>query len=44
MSAMVNLSCFIRFHALRTPDHLAIVYKDRRIMVLPSEPPRVTAA
>ncbi|MFI4980524.1 MAG: AMP-binding protein [Nevskiales bacterium] len=28
---MVNLSAFIRFHAQRTPDRLAIVYDDRRI-------------
>jgi fatty-acyl-CoA synthase len=28
---MVNLSSFIRFHALRTPNRLAIVYKDQRI-------------
>ena len=28
---MVNLSAFIRFHALRTPDRLALVYGDQRI-------------
>jgi fatty-acyl-CoA synthase len=28
---MVNLSSFIRFHAPRTPNRLAIVYKDQRI-------------
>ena len=28
---MVNLSAFIRRHALRTPDRLAIVYGDQRI-------------
>ena len=28
---MVNLSAFIRFHAQRTPDRLAIVYEDQRI-------------
>ncbi len=28
---MVNLSAFIRFHAQRTPDRLAIVYDDQRI-------------
>ncbi len=28
---MVNLSAFIRHHALRTPDRLAIVYGDQRI-------------
>ena len=28
---MVNLSSFIRYHATRTPDRLAIVYKDQRV-------------
>ena len=28
---MVNLSGFIRFHATRTPDQLAVVYRDQRI-------------
>ncbi len=28
---MVNLSAFIRFHALRTPDRPALVYGDQRI-------------
>jgi fatty-acyl-CoA synthase len=28
---MVNLSSFIRFHASRTPERLAIVFKDQRI-------------
>ena len=28
---MVNLSAFIRFHAVRTPDRLALVYGDQRI-------------
>src|SRR3984893_11378036 len=28
---MINLSSFIRYHATRTPQQLAIVYKDRRI-------------
>jgi fatty-acyl-CoA synthase len=28
---MVNLSSFIRYHATRTPQRLAIVYKDRRV-------------
>jgi fatty-acyl-CoA synthase len=28
---MVNLSSFIRFHAARTPDRLAIVFEDQRI-------------
>jgi acyl-CoA synthetase (AMP-forming)/AMP-acid ligase II len=28
---MVNLSSFIRYHATRTPDGLAIVYKDQRV-------------
>jgi fatty-acyl-CoA synthase len=28
---MINLSSFIRYHATRTPERLAIVYKDRRI-------------
>ena len=28
---MVNLSSFIRYHATRTPDRIAIVYKDQRI-------------
>jgi acyl-CoA synthetase (AMP-forming)/AMP-acid ligase II len=28
---MINLSSFIRFHALRTPDKTAIVYQDQRI-------------
>ncbi len=28
---MVNLSSFIRYHASRTPDRLAIVFKDQRI-------------
>ncbi len=30
-AAMVNLSSFIRYHALRTPDRLAVVFKDQRI-------------
>ncbi|MBC7134494.1 MAG: AMP-binding protein, partial [Oceanibaculum nanhaiense] len=28
---MVNLSAFIRFHATRTPDQLALIYEDQRI-------------
>ena len=28
---MINLSSFIRYHATRTPQRTAIVYKDRRI-------------
>ena len=28
---MINLSSFIRYHATRTPERLAIVYKSRRI-------------
>ena len=28
---MINLSSFIRYHAARAPQRLAIVYKDRRI-------------
>jgi fatty-acyl-CoA synthase len=28
---MVNLSSFIRYHATRTPDRLAIVYNDQRV-------------
>ena len=28
---MVNLSAFIRFHALRAPDRLAVVYDDQRV-------------
>ena len=28
---MVNLGSFIRFHATRTPDRLAVVYRDQRI-------------
>jgi fatty-acyl-CoA synthase len=28
---MVNLSSFIRFHASRTPERLAVVFKDQRI-------------
>jgi len=28
---MVNLSSFIRFHALRDPERLAVVYKDQRV-------------
>jgi acyl-CoA synthetase (AMP-forming)/AMP-acid ligase II len=28
---MVNLSSFVRFHALRTPDRLALVYGDQRV-------------
>jgi acyl-CoA synthetase (AMP-forming)/AMP-acid ligase II len=28
---MVNLSSFVRFHALRTPERLAIVFKEQRI-------------
>ncbi|HYD71142.1 AMP-binding protein [Azospirillum sp.] len=28
---MVNLSAFIRYHALRTPDRLAVVYGEQRI-------------
>jgi fatty-acyl-CoA synthase len=28
---VINLSSFIRFHALRTPDRTAIVYKDTRL-------------
>jgi acyl-CoA synthetase (AMP-forming)/AMP-acid ligase II len=28
---MVNLSSFVRFHATRTPDRLAVVYRDQRI-------------
>ena len=28
---MVNLSSFIRYHASRTPDRLAIVFKDQRV-------------
>ncbi len=28
---MINLSSFIRFHALRTPDKVALVYKDMRL-------------
>jgi fatty-acyl-CoA synthase len=28
---MMNLSSFIRFHALRTPDRVAIVYADRSV-------------
>ena len=30
-SPMVNLSSFIRFHASRTPDRLAVLFKDQRI-------------
>lgn len=28
---MVNLSAIIRFHALRAPDRLALVYEGQRI-------------
>lgn len=28
---MVNLTSFVRFHALRAPDRLALVYRDQRI-------------
>ena len=28
---MVNLSSFIRYHAARTPDRIAIVYQDQRV-------------
>src|SRR5262245_40463295 len=28
---MVNLSAFIRFHATRSPDRLAVMYEDQRI-------------
>jgi fatty-acyl-CoA synthase len=28
---MVNLSSFIRYHATRTPERIAIVYKDQRV-------------
>lgn len=28
---MVNLSAFIHFHALRTPEHLALIYEGQRI-------------
>ena len=28
---MVNLSAFIRFHAIRTPDRLALIYEGQRI-------------
>ena len=28
---MVNLSSFVRFHAARTPERLAVVFKDQRI-------------
>ncbi len=28
---MVNLSSFIRYHATRTPDRIAVVFKDQRI-------------
>ena len=28
---MVNLSAFIRFHATRSPERLALIYEDQRI-------------
>jgi len=28
---MINLSSFIRFHALRTPDRLAVIYEEQRV-------------
>ena len=28
---MVNLSSFIRYHATRTPQRIAVIYKDRRV-------------
>src|SRR5438105_2587849 len=28
---MINLSSFIRYHATRSPERLAIVFKDRRV-------------